>query len=386
MATDAKVLVVDDNYINLKVALAYLAAHNIHADTAESGAEAIEKVGRRPYDLVFMDHMMPGIDGVEAAKRIRKLDKPWGASMPIIALSANAVSGARETFLDAGMNDFISKPIDAADLNRKLAQWLPKEKLSTLETPAEKKQSLPDAGDQDVVLNRKAGARNIGGDDALYAQIVSAFKEDHYTDPAKISEALAAGDLALAHRTAHTLKSTAGLIGAARLRDAAFALEKALADEKAAPPTELLIRLDREFVMLRGVLDSPGSAGGAHLSPAPGGGTADSGTTGGEMASGETAGGTASGGTTSGAASGTASSTAAGGTAASDREQILDLIDRLLPLLQTGSTRCLELLDEIRKRLAKEDGKGKDLVKQIEDFEFKSALETLLEIKSEQGV
>jgi CheY-like chemotaxis protein len=309
-----------------------------------------------------MDHMMPGIDGVEAAKRIRKLDKPWGTSMPIIALSANAVSGARETFLDAGMNDFISKPIDAADLNRKLAQWLPKEKISALEAQVEKKQSLPEAGDQDVVLNRKAGARNIGGDDVLYAQIVSAFKEDHYTDPAKISEALAAGDFALAHRTAHTLKSTAGLIGAARLRDAAFAVEKAMAAEKAAPPAELLLRLDREFVMLRGVLDSLGSAGK----------TANSGTTGGENSAAAT-GGTAGGETTGGeiAKSGTAS----------DREQILDLIDRLLPLLHTGNTQCLELLDEIRETLAKEDGKGKDLVKQMEDFEFKSALETLLEIQ-----
>jgi CheY-like chemotaxis protein/HPt (histidine-containing phosphotransfer) domain-containing protein len=366
MAADAKVLVVDDNYINLKVALAYLAAHNIHADTAESGVEAIEKVSRCPYDLVFMDHMMPGIDGVEAAKRIRKLDKSWGAVMPIIALSANAVSGARETFLDAGMNDFISKPIDAGDLNRKLAQWLPKEKISVLEEQAEKKQNLPDVGDQDAVLNRKAGARNIGGGDALYAQIVSVFKEDHYTDPAKISEALAAGDFALAHRTAHTLKSTAGLIGAARLRDVAFAVEKALADEKAAPPTELLTRLNEEFVTLRGVLDSPGSAGGTQQSPAPGGSTAG--------------GGIPNGGTTDDAASGVA-----GGVAADERELVLDLIDRLVPLLQSGNTRCLDLLDETRERLAKEGDRGKYLVKQIEDFEFKSALETLLEIKSEKG-
>ncbi|MDR1278216.1 MAG: response regulator, partial [Treponema sp.] len=101
-ADTARVLVVDDNKMNLRVALAFLAAHNITADTAQSGSQAIEQVINKNYDIVFMDQMMPGMDGIEAVRRIRALAEERGIervrAMPIIALSANAVSGAREFF------------------------------------------------------------------------------------------------------------------------------------------------------------------------------------------------------------------------------------------------------------------------------------------------
>ena len=124
-----KVLVVDDNAINLTVALGHLEMHEVYADTAESGAEALEMIQSCDYDIIFMDHMMPGMDGTETAEQIRALGGKY-AEVPIIALSANAVSGARELFLSSGMNDFISKPIDSAELNAALIRWIPRDMIT----------------------------------------------------------------------------------------------------------------------------------------------------------------------------------------------------------------------------------------------------------------
>jgi signal transduction histidine kinase/DNA-binding NarL/FixJ family response regulator/PAS domain-containing protein len=129
------VLVVDDNAVNLKVALAYLSKCNIRADTADSGEAALAMIRSKRYDLVFMDHMMPGMDGLETTARIRAMDDEWCQQMPIIAFTANAVAGAREMFLQSGMNDFISKPIDAGALNRTLATWLPSDRVRAANPP-----------------------------------------------------------------------------------------------------------------------------------------------------------------------------------------------------------------------------------------------------------
>ncbi|MCM1297462.1 MAG: ATP-binding protein, partial [Muribaculaceae bacterium] len=111
-APTARILLVDDNKVNLKVAEGLLRPYKMCVETATSGAQAIEMVKNRIYDLIFMDHMMPQMDGVEATAIIRSLDGERFRTMPIIALSANALRGAREMFLDAGMDDFVAKPIE----------------------------------------------------------------------------------------------------------------------------------------------------------------------------------------------------------------------------------------------------------------------------------
>jgi CheY-like chemotaxis protein/HPt (histidine-containing phosphotransfer) domain-containing protein/anti-sigma regulatory factor (Ser/Thr protein kinase) len=121
----ASVLVVDDNSVNLTVAQGYLNTHNIYPDTAKSGQEAIKMVQQKDYALVFMDHMMPIMDGIEATKQIRELPDDKFKKLPIVALTANAVSGVKEMMLENGMNDFISKPIEAHELNAVLAKWMP---------------------------------------------------------------------------------------------------------------------------------------------------------------------------------------------------------------------------------------------------------------------
>jgi CheY-like chemotaxis protein len=125
-----RVLVVDDNSVNLTVAIGFLKTHHILPDTAASGAEAIEKVKKASYDLVFMDHMMPEMDGVEATRFIRSLPDERFKTMPIVALSANVVEKARILFLESGMNDFLAKPINADELNRTMRRWLPPDKIS----------------------------------------------------------------------------------------------------------------------------------------------------------------------------------------------------------------------------------------------------------------
>ena len=119
-----KVLVVDDEQMNLIVAEGIFSHYGMEVETAGSGPEAIERISERDYDAVFMDHMMPGMDGVEAAHRIRDLLRGTGRRTRIIALTANAVSGAREMFLREGFDGFVAKPIERKELERTLAQVL----------------------------------------------------------------------------------------------------------------------------------------------------------------------------------------------------------------------------------------------------------------------
>jgi signal transduction histidine kinase/CheY-like chemotaxis protein len=123
-APNARVLIVDDIDANLKVAKGLMQPYKMQVDLCTSGAEAIERIKANSYDLVFIDHMMPDMDGIEATKIIREIY----ANLPIIALTANAVSGVKEMFLENGFNDFLSKPINTVELNSILEKWLPKEK------------------------------------------------------------------------------------------------------------------------------------------------------------------------------------------------------------------------------------------------------------------
>jgi signal transduction histidine kinase/ActR/RegA family two-component response regulator len=123
-APEARVLLVDDIEINLEVAAFLLNTYDISPDRAKSGLEAIELAGKKGYDLILMDHMMPEMDGIEATRRIRAMGGLW-ATLPVIALTANAVSGAREMFLSKGFSGFLSKPMDADALGACLLKWLP---------------------------------------------------------------------------------------------------------------------------------------------------------------------------------------------------------------------------------------------------------------------
>ncbi len=127
-ATGARALVVDDNNINLIISQSVLEEFGITVDTVLSGEEAIENVQKVQYDVVFMDHMMPKMDGVETTTHIRKLSDPCYQTLPIIALTANAVGDVRSDFLRAGMNDYLAKPLVIKELENVLRHWLPANK------------------------------------------------------------------------------------------------------------------------------------------------------------------------------------------------------------------------------------------------------------------
>ena len=102
---------------------------DMQVDTAKSGMEALAKVQEKKYHLIFMDHMMPEMDGIETANRIRELEDSYYKDVPIIALTANAINGAREMFIEEGLNDYIAKPINMKELSDKILEWLPFELL-----------------------------------------------------------------------------------------------------------------------------------------------------------------------------------------------------------------------------------------------------------------
>ncbi len=122
--TGARVLVVDDNKVNVKVLCAYLKKFDINADVAYGGEESVEAVKNKEYDLIFMDHMMPGMDGIEAAGLIRNLDVPWAKSVRISACTANVIKGVEEDFKEAGMDGFLPKPVQFDDLSAHLYRML----------------------------------------------------------------------------------------------------------------------------------------------------------------------------------------------------------------------------------------------------------------------
>lgn len=128
-APDARVLIVDDNLVNLRVAAGLMKPFGMQVDTVKSGLEALAKVQEKEYHLIFMDHMMPDMDGIETTQKIRQLEGSYYKEVPIIALTANAISGVREMFVEEGMNDFIAKPINMKELSDKILEWLPFELL-----------------------------------------------------------------------------------------------------------------------------------------------------------------------------------------------------------------------------------------------------------------
>lgn len=142
-APEADILVVDDNSVNLTVVQGLLNPLEMRIETALSGKEAVNKITNKKYDIIFMDHMMPEMDGVETTRVIRRMLGENG-QVPIIALTANAVDGTRELFISEGMDDFVTKPIELRIIISKLKKWLPKEKIIREKRREDKEENNPE--------------------------------------------------------------------------------------------------------------------------------------------------------------------------------------------------------------------------------------------------
>jgi CheY-like chemotaxis protein/anti-sigma regulatory factor (Ser/Thr protein kinase) len=228
-APAANILVVDDNEFNLRVAIGLMKLMDIEAHTADSGFKAIELAKKNEYDIIFMDHMMPEMDGIETTSRIRQMGGRY-EQMPIIALTANAVYGAKDMFLSNGLNDFISKPIDSTELARLLSEWLPPEKLNA-NTDSINQQS-----------------RDAQMDDLMRKSAVTFVKENKGTFE-RITSSLNSKDIKTAHRIAHTLKSGAAYLGKKELQEAAASLEQSLSDHDKPEYTS------KQLAILKNTLD-----------------------------------------------------------------------------------------------------------------------------------
>ena len=221
-APDAKVLVVDDNAVNLKVAAGLLNISKIKADTASNGMRAVEMVQSKDYDLVFMDHMMPHMDGVDTTIAIRGLGEKY-AKLPIVALTANAVGGVREMFKAEGLDDFLAKPIEISKLNAILKKWLPEDK--------QKLQSETDVLETSYFeirgLNTRIGITNSGGTSDAYNEILAIYVADCENRLNDLEKYPKSGDLRALTICVHAIKSASANIGAIEISTVAATLEAA---------------------------------------------------------------------------------------------------------------------------------------------------------------
>ena len=236
-----RVLLVEDNEINLEVAQELLREAGLAVTVALNGREAVDHVKSGPYDIVLMDIQMPIMDGYDAAREIRK--DPAFAKLPIIAMTANAQLSDQEKCIQAGMNDHVAKPIDTDQLFRKIAYWIRKGKAAI---PGEAPPFVPSPGTSAgkaaqssygtmpglAGIDMQAGLSRLGGDQKLYDRLLVKFINNHQHAAEEIRHAISGGDMKSAALIAHTIKGAAGNLGAQGAYLASCALEAQLKANK----------------------------------------------------------------------------------------------------------------------------------------------------------
>lgn len=239
-APDARILVVDDTEMNIIVIESLLKRTQIGIDSAMSGEEAINLSTKYRYDMIFIDHMMPDMDGIETLRYIRQ--SGMNTETPAVALTANAVSGAREMYLNAGFTDYLSKPVDGTLLEKMLLQRLPADRIKD-------ESELPGIIADMKQIDGKAGLANCGSMEG-YRSVLSIFCRTAASKADEIEMLYKNGDIRNYTIKVHALKSSARIIGAGELSGLALKLEEAgkRADmEYISSNTDRLLDMYREF-------------------------------------------------------------------------------------------------------------------------------------------
>jgi PAS domain S-box-containing protein len=269
----ARVLLVEDNEINQEVAIGQLEDAEVFVDLAENGEVALSMAKDNDYDVVLMDMQMPVMDGIEATRILRA--NPRYETLPIIAMTANAMASDRELCLEAGMNDHIAKPIDPEQLFGVLLRWIRRTdgdgKIANIRTSAHAAKGQ--ASETDVVIpgiDVRSGLKRTGGHRQRYETLLRKFAEQQLDTADAMQAALSKGDAATAERIAHSLKGAAGTLGAAALSEAAASAETAIKTGRGvdAALKSLSVALDPVLAGIRKALPDEGAGNGAG---APGG-------------------------------------------------------------------------------------------------------------------
>lgn len=238
IAPMGRILIVDDNAMNLAVAQGLLKGTRLQIDVAASGEECLELIRRKTYHLICMDHMMPVMDGVETLHAIRALEGNPSRDIPVIALTANAVAGARELYLQEGFQDYLTKPIDADKFENMLIEYLPSNVVyltnnRNISNEYERTRIQGD-GEFDIResqlylmgFNLRNGLRYMGGDKALYGKVLRDFHSILQEKETALKDFLQKGDMPGYTIIVHSLKGNARNVGADDLADEAYELEK----------------------------------------------------------------------------------------------------------------------------------------------------------------
>ena len=253
----ARILLAEDNITNQIVALSFLKKLGLDADVVGNGAEAVKALESIPYDLVLMDVQMPGMDGIEATRQIRDMKSAIrNHRVPIVAMTAHALQGDREWCLQAGMNDYLSKPLSPQVLAQVLERWLP-------QTTNGEAGLLPGASNpprpssSPLVFDRAAMLNRLMHDENLARRVIEVFLDDTPGQIDKLQRYLDAADIPGAERQAHLLKGSAANVGGEALSALAFEMERAGKAGDLAFIAARMNNLDRQFLALKQAMTQP---------------------------------------------------------------------------------------------------------------------------------
>lgn len=260
-----RILLVEDSHINQEVALAILKKRGFKADAVSNGLEAIEYLRKNFYDLVLMDCNMPEMDGYEATMNIRNpATGVTDPSVPVIAMTANAMKGDAEKCFSAGMDDYLPKPVKADVLDAMVCRWLSRKthpalmNEERLAEPEPEPDSEPGDCDLQPVFDSASLLARVMGDGDLLKIISSSFSEEGSDYIHSLKLAVESGDLAASAEIAHMIKGTAANVGAMRIQVKAHEIEKTSRLQGVLPPLYLVEGLEKEFDSFRDFLADSG--------------------------------------------------------------------------------------------------------------------------------
>jgi signal transduction histidine kinase/CheY-like chemotaxis protein len=264
-APDARILVVDDTRMNLEVCRGLLKKTRIQVDTAESGLECLNMIMKKEYHLIFLDHKMPNMDGVVCLERMKAMKNSPNANTKVIALTANAVSGAKEFYLAHGFDDYLAKPIQGEKLEQLLCQYLPPQFLKVPEEETVDYMEELCIPPIDGIVADDA-LRYAGGDQEEYLHNLKLYLDEYEEKKELLERFYEAGDLDNYQIQAHAVKSTSRLIGANDLSDLARGMEEAAsqgdADRVRAGHEKFMERFDYQAGCIADTIQELGMDGG----------------------------------------------------------------------------------------------------------------------------